>query len=81
MTTSTISSKGRTVIPSDVRDVLGLHSGDKVDFVIQENGSVLLKPATQDISKLKGILHKPDRKPVSLDAMKQAIKYRGSGNK
>ena len=78
MTTATISSKGQTVIPKDIRTFLGLHSGDRVDFVVQDEGTVLLKPATQDITQLKGILHKAGRKPVSLDTMQQVVKYRGS---
>lgn len=77
MPTATVTSKGQTVIPKPVRDFLGLRSGDMVDFVIQDEATVLLKPACQDVHKLKGLLHKPGRKPVSLDAMRAAIRQGG----
>jgi antitoxin PrlF len=79
MPTATLTSKGQTVIPKPIRDFLGLHSGDTVDFIIQNENTVLLKPASQDIRKLKGLLHKPGRKPVTLEAMHKAVLLRGGG--
>lgn len=73
MPTATLTSKGQTVIPKPIRDFLGLHSGDKIDFVVQDKDTVLVKPASQDIRRLKGLLHKPGRKPVSLEAMRKAV--------
>ena len=34
-----VMSKGQVTIPKDVRDVLGIESGDRVTFVV-ENGTV-----------------------------------------
>lgn len=79
MAKATVSSRGQTVIPKPVREHLGLHPGDEVEFVMRDDGEVLLKPATEDVRKLKGILHRPGRKPVSLRAMNAAIRRRGSG--
>jgi AbrB family looped-hinge helix DNA binding protein len=79
MTTATISSKGQTVIPKDIRTHLGLHPGDKVDFILEEDGHVILKAATEDVTMLKGILHKAGRKKVSIEDMKQAVKARAAG--
>ena len=36
-----VMSKGQVTIPKDVREILGISSGDKVTFVV-ENGSVRL---------------------------------------
>jgi antitoxin PrlF len=77
MATATVTSKGQTVIPKPVRDYLGLQPGDRVDYIIQEDQTVLLKPATQDITQLKGFLYKSGRKPVSVEAMQKAIRNRG----
>lgn len=77
MATATMTSKGQTVIPKEIRDFLGLHSGDRVDFVVQDRHSVLLRPATVDVRSLKGALHKPGRRPVELAAMQRAIAARG----
>jgi antitoxin PrlF len=59
MPTATLTSKGQTVIPKAIRDHLGLHPGDALDFVVQDNGDVLIRPATEDIRRLKGLLHRP----------------------
>ena len=77
MATATLTSKGQLVIPKLIRDHLHLHQGDTLDFLLQESGDVLMRPAVEDVRSLKGLLHKPGRKPVSLDAMRQAIRRRG----
>lgn len=74
MTASLLTAKGQTTIPKKIRDYLNLHPGDKVDFVINENGNVVLESYTCDIEELEGILHKPGMKPVSVEEMKNAVK-------
>jgi AbrB family looped-hinge helix DNA binding protein len=73
---STLTSKGQTTIPKEVRDHLKLQSGDQIDFLIKEDGSVILRPATIHVRELKGILHRKNMKPVSIDAMNEAIRKR-----
>jgi antitoxin PrlF len=70
MPTATMSSKGQAVIPKEIRAFMGLHPGDMLDFLIQDDQTVVIKPAHQHITQLRGLLYKPDRKAVSLDEMK-----------
>ncbi len=77
MPTATLTSKGQMVIPKSVREHLGLQPGDMLDFLIQEDGDVLVRPAVEDVKELKGILHRPGAKPVSLKEMKRIIRKRG----
>jgi len=74
--TATLSSKGQTVIPKAIRNHLRLQPGDALDFVVQDNGDVLIRPATEDIRRLKGLLHRPGRLSVSVGEMNQAIRNR-----
>jgi AbrB family looped-hinge helix DNA binding protein len=76
MSTSTLTSKGQTTIPKDVRKRLNLHPGDRLEFVIDEDGRVLVLPASIDASELAGML-KPPVRPVSVEDMNQAIRKRG----
>jgi AbrB family looped-hinge helix DNA binding protein len=76
MPTSTLTSKGQTVIPKAVRNHLGLQPGDILDFVVQDNGDVLIRPAVYDVQRLKGMLYRPGRKPVTIEDMNLAIKQR-----
>lgn len=75
MATATLTSKGQTTIPKEIRDYLHLHAGDKMEFVIEPDGGVSLRPATRDVAELEGVLPKPKR-PVSLAAMDRAIRER-----
>ena len=77
MPTSTMSSRGRTVIPKAIREHLGLHPGDVIDFVVAGDGGVLVRPVVEDVRRLKGILQKPRRGAVSVQQMNQAIRRRG----
>jgi AbrB family looped-hinge helix DNA binding protein len=81
MTISLVASKGQTTIPKKIREHLHLKPGDKVDFVIEDNGRVLLEPSTLDIKDLEGLLHRPGRKAVSIEEMKDAIRKRFKGKK
>jgi AbrB family looped-hinge helix DNA binding protein len=73
MSTATLTSKGQTTIPKDIRDRLHLKPGDRLEFVVQHDGKVLMIPATIDVRDLKGILPKPKRK-LSLDDIDRVIR-------
>ncbi len=75
MSTATLTSKGQTTIPKEVRDHLRLQPGDRLEFVVQGD-VVILRPATRRVTDLKGFLPKP-RRPVSISAMNKAIRRRG----
>lgn len=79
MSTSTLTSKGQTTIPKDVRKRLNLHPGDRLEFVIDEDGRVLVLPASVDASELAGMLKRP-AKPVTVTEMNHAIRKRGGGD-
>ena len=76
MSTSTLTSKGQTTIPKDIRNRLNLHPGDRLEFVIDEGGRVLVLPASIDASELAGML-KPPARAVSVEDMNRAIRKRG----
>jgi AbrB family looped-hinge helix DNA binding protein len=76
MSTSTLTSKGQTTIPKDIRKRLNLHAGDRLEFVIDEDGRVLMLPASIDASELAGML-KPPTRPVSVAEMNRVIRKRG----
>ncbi|MDE2704961.1 MAG: AbrB/MazE/SpoVT family DNA-binding domain-containing protein [Gemmatimonadota bacterium] len=78
MAIATLTSKGQVTIPKTVRDALQLREGDKVDFMLTENGEALLKPMTKTVKvdEIFGELYKSDRKPVSVQQMKSGIKQK-----
>jgi antitoxin PrlF len=76
MAESTITTKGQCVVPKKIRDYMHLNPGDKIDFVIREDGEVYVRPVILDVRELKGQMKKPGRKPVALKEMDSAIRKR-----
>ncbi len=73
MTVATLTSKGQTTIPKQVREHLKLNPGDKLDFVIESEGRVVSRPAKLDVRELKGLLKRRDGKVLSIEEMNAAI--------
>jgi AbrB family looped-hinge helix DNA binding protein len=79
MPAATLTSKGQLVVPKAIRDLMGIHPGDRLDFVVLDDGNVLMRPATEDVTRLKGILRRSGRAPVSVEEMNRIIRQRGRG--
>ncbi len=78
MSAARLTSKGQTTIPKEVRNFLHLKAGDRVDFILMDDGRVLLQPATKQVSSLKGMLHRKGMKSVSVEQMNAAITRRAT---
>lgn len=52
-----ITSKGQVTIPLVVRKAMNLHSGDKIEFAMDEKGKFSLLKKTKSLDELFGILH------------------------
>ncbi len=74
MSQSTITSKGQITIPKDVRNILHLESGSKVDFFINDNGEVIMRPLSKTTEDIFGILSSKKRRNVSVKDMDKKIK-------
>lgn len=61
MSESTISSKGQVTVPKAIRTRLHLQPGDRLRFVVDDDGAVRLAAATRDLSALRDILPRPKR--------------------
>ena len=76
MLTAKLSTKGQLVVPKTVRDHLHVNAGDRLDFIIRDDGEVVIRPAVVDVRHLKGLLHRPGREAVSLAEMQRVVKER-----
>jgi antitoxin PrlF len=72
MSLSTITSKGQTTIPKDVRDRFNLKPGDRLEFVI-EGERVYLQPVNRSIKRLSGLLHQPGRPVLTLEQIEASL--------
>lgn len=63
-TDATLTSKGQTTIPKQIRDGLGMKPGDRIMFTLMPDGTIVMRLKNKSIAELKGRLHKKGRKPV-----------------
>jgi antitoxin PrlF len=73
MVTATLTSKGQITIPQPVRRRLGLKTGDRVDFLFEAGGRVVLRSKRIPFEELRGIVKTARRKPVGVREMDEAI--------
>ena len=77
MAQATMTSKGQITIPKVIRDRLQLTAGEKVDFIVTDNGTVILRPITRKVDDLFGRLRQYRKStPVSVEQMNEAIRDR-----
>lgn len=74
MTQATLTSKGQITIPKEIRDSLHLSTGDKIDFLLTQNGEAIIRPVAQTAQEVFGLLAKQKRKPVSVEQMDTKVK-------
>ncbi len=73
MATATVTSKGQITIPKEVRNRLGVDTGDQVDFVVNDRGDVVVRPVVLDVRELRGLLKRSQRRAVAVREMDAAI--------
>ena len=76
MAIATLTSKGQTTIPKSVREKLALKAGDRLEFIVHDDGTVVMVAATVSLDDLEGMLSPPPR-AVALAEIDRAIRVRG----
>jgi antitoxin PrlF len=71
MTTAaaTLTSKGQTTIPKEIRESLGMKAGDRMTFTLMPDGTVVMRVKNKSITDLAGMLYKKGRKPIPIDQL------------
>lgn len=69
---SKITAKGQVTVPKEIRDHLHIKPGDRIRFIRQADGTVVLRPAGRPLADLAGALHNPAQPPMSVEDMNEA---------
>lgn len=81
MSIATITSKGQITIPVEIRQALGLDSGDRISFEELEPGKYSFAPVQGlPVTAIKGMFG-PAKKSVSIEEMNAVIVRRGASAK
>jgi antitoxin PrlF len=66
---TTMTTKGQVTVPREIRDRLGLKSGDKMAFTMLSDGTVVMRPKTRRLADLAGSLTRPGQPKVAIKDM------------
>lgn len=69
MSDATLTSKGQMTLPKDIRDSLGLKTGNRMSFTLMPDGTVLLRVKNKSIMSLAGSLRRKGRKAVPVELL------------
>ena len=74
MSLSIVTTKGQVTIPKDIRESMAIGAGDKIEFIINAQNDVVIKPITKKAIDVFGQLsqYKKD-KPLSIEEMNEEI--------
>lgn len=76
MPSSTLTSKGQTTLPKEIRDVLHLQPGDRIEYV-SDGTRVYLAPATMTLEQFCA-LFPPSTHKHTVAEMNEAIRKRAA---
>ncbi len=71
---STVTVKGQTTIPADVREAMGIAAGDRIRFVVVDGVARMVRVGS--IKDIKGMLRRPGQPEVTLEDMDNAVAER-----
>jgi AbrB family looped-hinge helix DNA binding protein len=66
---ATLTSKGQTTIPKEIRDGLHMKAGDQMTFTLMPDNTVVMRVKSKSITDLGGMLHRKGRKAVPIDKL------------
>ena len=69
MSETTLTSKGQVTVPREIRDRLGLASGDKLAFTLLSDGTIVMRAKTRRLIDLAGTLTRPGQPKISIEQM------------
>jgi antitoxin PrlF len=56
MPVATVTSKGQVTVPKEIRDALHIRAGDRLQFTLREDGSLVVRVRNVDLRDLVGRL-------------------------
>ena len=71
-TEATLTSKGQTTIPKEIRDSLHMKAGDRMTFTLMPDATVVMRVKSKSITELAATLQKKGRQPVPAAQLSRA---------
>ncbi len=71
---ATITSKGQVTIPKRIRDELGLTTGTEIEFIIEEDGTIRVRPMEPALQRLRSVKEQLATYDVDIKKMRRESK-------
>jgi len=70
MTESTITGKGQTTVPADIRQAIGGAPGTRLVWHVLKDGRLFVRVKNKTAADVKGIVKVPNGKRLSIEEMR-----------
>jgi len=77
---ATVTSKGQVTIPKRIRDELGLTAGTEVEFVLEEDGTVRVRPKEPAMDRLRAVKKQLADHDVDIETIRREVKAEWSSH-
>lgn len=77
---ATLTSKGQVTIPKRIRDQLGLEAGTEVEFVLDDDGSLHVRPKEPPMERLRAIQDQLSAREIDIGRVRQESKQAWSSH-
>ena len=70
---ATVTDKGQVTVPKEIRDKTGITPGSRLDFEVQDDGTLRVRVLARGAGNLLGLVHRPGTAPRSIEALDEGI--------
>lgn len=71
---ATVTSKGQVTIPKRIRDALDIDAGTEVEFVLEDDGTISVRPKRPPMDRLREIKERLAGRDFDVDQMRRESK-------
>ena len=75
---TTMTIKGQVTVPREIRERLGLKSGDKMVFTMLSDGTVVMRPKIRKLIDLAGSLAREGQPNIAVEDMSPFSPFPGT---
>lgn len=78
---ATVTSKGQITIPKEIRETLGVDAGTTMEFTLDEDGNLSVRPKTPPMDRLREVQAQLSKHDVDLESMRAESKQAWSSHR
>ena len=71
---ATMTSKGQVTIPKEIRDRLGIEAGTELEFVLEDDGTLTVRPKDPPMERLRSVRERLSNRDIDVDAVRRESK-------